>query len=88
MTPRDLLVDYWLRAIKISVAVTMLAVVALTALPFIPHHGHIRLPLYIPTLAAAVGGALPWSRSSRGDGCSNPLPGCGLSMPGVSSTSS
>jgi signal transduction histidine kinase len=67
MTPRDLLVDYWLRAIKIGVAVTMLAVVPLAALPFIPHHGHIRLPLYIPTLAAAVGGAalvavLPWRR--------------------------
>jgi signal transduction histidine kinase len=64
---RDLLVQYWLRAIRIGIQATALVLLALAAMLVLPGDGRIRTVPYAVILAlAAVGGMavtiFPWER--------------------------
>jgi signal transduction histidine kinase len=64
---QDLLVQYWLRAIRIGIQATALVLLALAALLVLPGDGRIRpAPYAVILVLAAVGGLavtlLPWGR--------------------------
>src|SRR5438105_3752584 len=66
-SPNDLLVPYRLRTVRIGIAVTVLALIALAIIPMLPGHSRIDVVAYAMVLAGGVLGAvavalLPWRR--------------------------